>query len=353
MTTTESNSTRIARARHLLALLKQRHEQFIDAIVDSVQVAVNQVQDKRVEFQEMALSSPESIFFDVMIDLLPVGSFLHWAAKEFTKENLESLMRSRAAFSSLAKEGYPVLLQVELKEVFDAAEKINMKQYFLRNADLRQLYSANVFDFFGNIDVHLASMKNKYDQLQLQIQEIDRLHGILSPLDSPGTAILNSVFSAARQLKYSQNSLVGHFDLLLNEISTEQVLEQAENFIRTQLGKTGGSYEHLKKSYILWFEFCIWVKIYNPRGMMPGTLEPDAKPHTNTLELKARDAENENNILSIVPSAVVTYLINRIINSPYFSEPGERGLIQLQRTWRKVSLDMQISAGNLIGNIVR
>lgn len=343
---------RVFKARTLLKMLQNRHEQYIDAIVDAAQIAVNQVQDKRIEFNQLPKVEIEDIFFEIMFELLPFGDLLHKAVKRFTLDSYESLLRTRFAFKLLGKEDYPVLLQLELSEVLSRAERLTMKRYFLNHANLREIYAGNVHDFFENIDKNIKSAKATYDKVASAYKKIGQLGAQLSREATPGTQIMELALSFGRKFKYTQSALSLQLENALSAgIFNDSELDNLIGFLGQQIKKAAYNYEDLRIAYVLWLELCIWISIYTP-SHLPGNLEIKEFVTGGTLAFKGRKATNDDTFNETLPPQIAAYLISRIANSPFIEVEG-RDLPALKRLWQTVTTDMEIAKSGFVGNILK
>lgn len=343
---------RVFKARTLLRVLQNRHEQYIDAIVDAAQLAVNQVQDKRIEFKELPKVEIEDIFFEIMFELLPFGDLVHRAVKRFTLDSYESLLRTRFAFKLLGKEGYPVLLQLELSEVLSRAERLSMKRYFLNHANVREIYSGNVHDFFEKIDGNIKSAKTTYDKVAAAYEKMGQVGAQLSTQATPGTRIMELALSFGRKFKYTQSALSLQLENALSAgIFDDNELDSLINFLGQQIKKAAYNYEDLRIAYVLWLELCIWITIYTP-AHLPGNLEIKPFVTSGTLVFKGRTADNTDTFSTTLPPQIAAYLISRIANSPFIEVEG-RDLPALLRLWQTVTTDIEVAKNGFVGKILK
>jgi hypothetical protein len=275
----------------LLQMLTHGHAQadaYIDTIGDAAALAANQVQDVRLEYLE---KGPTVTAADVVLELLLATALQYvggTVVEVATRAAMNRILASRRALllvtsrTELGDKVAATYRAAKLEQFVEtgpgAASQFRslmaegdaaLRSTLLREGDAEVIYTDTPFriaDHATKIVFHAGR----------QVPQRPISYTRLSPLDSPGVAVLdNASLFVVRQKTFNKILFDGVAQIvLLDLLSQEEVLLLVKELEVYVLGLHGSQpLSDIKQHYKLFFEACIWSRILDPppplRGVPP------------------------------------------------------------------------------------
>lgn len=255
---------------------QRQTEAYFDMIADAAILASNQVQDKRLDMLE---AGPEvtgtDILLEVLLSVLLSSNVAGIVIGAVTKKILDRVLSTRRVFMRLSGRSeygkflFDEIIRQEAKWIMATArpsknlktERSTLINYLLKEEIGSDLYSTDVYATVEKgAMIFYSGVEGGATKLQKAKKE-----QVLSPYDTPGTAIIdNALTFALRQKTYSNITFDEFRNLILLDQVTEDDYDELMNnlvFYRRQLDDNYDLNE-IKREYALYFEASIWVNMY-------------------------------------------------------------------------------------------
>ncbi|MET3697105.1 hypothetical protein SAMN05877753_101317 [Bacillus oleivorans] len=258
----------IAYIRHSLFFQLERHQLFVDAAV----LAVEQVQDIRIEMLEKESKKEEITIYDIFFDLVLTYCWQARLAepliKLVAKGIITQLLKRRAVYHSLPKTDYGAQLfgmarrEGDSKKVMDQIVKEHVTNQKRFTSDEFAMFSSEVRDF----------VKNAPDTISKEVVKLpDELKKLNKPkplsfTNSPSISVLNAAQTYMRNHRLALNVQQTEIIKLLRKIQFEKppiTKKELSQFLTLFKWEEFKDSTEVREKYQLVFEAVIWSQLYH------------------------------------------------------------------------------------------
>ncbi len=277
-----------------VATARRLQRMYWDTIGDAAILAVNQVQDKRIEFLR---KGPDVTATDLFLDifLAVAAQFGGVALGRVTDSLINRVLRTRTALGLITARSQlgGAVVQKQRK-----LEKEGLVDVLLRKHEASKLYDDVVFetielgkDFVGSV-VKAVNKKHKARKKAARIPQP-------SPNDSGSVALLKSVSSVVRRQQAFDDLLLDHFELEVAHAPRFEPEDYRESMEALQaytkpLLEPENSLAEIRELYALHFEAGLWVSFVDFKGF---TFTTDGGSGQFFLEVKGAPVRAFTNYL--------------------------------------------------------
>lgn len=246
-----------------IAKSRRRQEVYLQTIGDSVLLAAQQVQDKRLELleQEPEITGTE-VFFDIMLAVVFSSAVSGKLLKSFAKKLLDPIARTPLAFKILPKteRGLKFFNEIAGSQLGKVGTKEVTKE-FLEKADLSGLYKNVVFEVAETAANSIRQIPKKF---QKTVEQAPLIVG-----DSAGVGIMNLVQIFVRDKIASINLSHDYLKIavqegVMDDDATNELLQFLDGNIKETIKEENYSLGAIKGKFMLFYESCIWLMLIEP-----------------------------------------------------------------------------------------
>jgi hypothetical protein len=243
-----------AKLLEINTISRRRQEFHIRMLADAANLAVTQVQEKRIEMLEKGPSvTVTDVFIDLLLSLvvMPVVTML---AKKAIQTIINDVLKHRSMFKLLPKTklGREMVLDIRLESLTEEDVDFEIKD-LLKSTELKELYHENVFKVVDQVAPTVKELKKFTDVYAISYAEAD----------SAGVSLLESIQSFKRKQLAAVSRYHDAMDTVIRcghgtEAFWDKLHTKLRNLNENQWQISKREYDILKRQ----FEFFVWMGTY-------------------------------------------------------------------------------------------